>query len=147
MSGQAPRPLPSRLLVPVLGTVTYLACVIALFGFVSLGINRDVIDEADAGPLLGPAMVAAACVVTFVALARAVPDALPWRGAVAAAASAYVAMLVVGGIGYATTRGELLWVILFIARYAASPFMIGAALLSGGFVIAYWAVLYRSSVR
>lgn len=139
-----PPPLPpphnGRLLLIVLTTVTYLALVIALFGFVSLILDEDVIREGDAGPLLGPAMVAAACISTFVVLVRMPRRPSPFRAAFAAGASAYIVLLLVGSLGYAVSRGELIWVLLFAARYAGSPFLIGAAVLSVAVVVGFWAL-------
>jgi hypothetical protein len=133
-------PPPDRVL-PVLGTVAYVAVVIAAWGFTSLFLGRDVIEEADAGPLLGPAMVLAACVTTAGFLLRMPRTARPWRSAAAAAASAYVISLVVGGIGMAITRGSLLWVVLFGGRHAGSPFVLELAVLAGATVAGYAGLL------
>lgn len=46
--------------VAAFATALYVAGVVAAFGLISLYTNRDVIDEPDAGPLLGPLMTAAA---------------------------------------------------------------------------------------
>jgi hypothetical protein len=102
--------------------------------------NTDVIVEPDAGPLLGPAMVFGACVATFVSIVTVTGSRLlVWR-ALATGASVYALMLLVGAIGYAWTRGEAIWLILFTGRYATSPFVIGAALLADMAFIAQWAV-------
>ena len=140
----ARRASPNRFILPVFATVTYGALVIALFGFISLIADRDFIVEADAGPLLGPWMVAVACAATFVALVRTQSRAAPWATAVVAAASAYALMLVAGGLAYMVTRGELIWALLFAARYAVSPFVVGAAVLTAVIVIALWFVVPRS---
>ena len=140
----APTPQPpspnGRVFLAVLTTVTYLALVVALFGFVSLILDEDVIRERDAGPLLGPAMVAAACISTFVVLVRMPRRASPFRAALAAGASAYIVLLLVGSLGYAASRGEGVWVLLFAARYAGSPFLIGAAVLASAAVVGFWAM-------
>ena len=141
---EARRATPNRFVLPVFATVTYGALVIALFGFISLIANRDFIIEADAGPLLGPWMVAVACVATFVALVRAQGRAAPWPTALGSAASSCVLILVAGGIGYMVTKGQPIWALLFAARYAGSPFVIGAAALSAAVVIALWFVEPRS---
>lgn len=122
-------------LLPVLATATYLAALIALWGFTSLILDRDVIVEPDAGPLLGPAMAVAACAVTWVAIVRQRGAAL--GRALAAAASVYVVMLVVGAVGYMLTRGQLAWLVLFPGNHALSPFVIGAGLLSG---VTVWSI-------
>jgi hypothetical protein len=142
-----PPPQASRYLLPVLFGVTYLASVIADFGFISLFLGRDVIEEADAGTLLGPAMVFAACVVTAVGLVRASESRMPWAPAAGAAVSAYVVMLLVGGVGYAVGRGELIWTVLFAASHAGSPFVVSAAVLSAVFVVGLWALSRRPAGR
>jgi hypothetical protein len=146
-----PRPAPpNRLLLPVLAAVAYLASVIAVFGFLSLGLNRDVIDVPDAGPLLGPVMVTLACAVTLaalVALLRPPRRRAPWPAALETALGVYLTMIVAGAIGYAWDRGELIWLVLFAAREAASPFVISAAVLAGLFAVAFWAVSDRTPSR
>ena len=123
-------PPPNPALARVLATATYLAALIALWGFTSLLLDRDVIVQSDAGPLLGPAMALAACVATWLSLARSGRMAL-WVRALASAVFAFSGMLLVGAVGYALSTGEPGWLLLFVAIYAASPFVIGAALLSG----------------
>lgn len=52
----------------VFATVLYVALLIAALGVLSVLLNRDVIDDADAGPLAGPIACAFAAAVVFVAL-------------------------------------------------------------------------------
>jgi hypothetical protein len=136
-------PPPDPRMLAVLATVTYAAAVIALWGFVSLALDVDVINQADAGPLLGPAMLAASCITTVVVLLRSGPRSTPGLHAALAAASAYGAMLLVGAVGYTLIRGDLAWFALFIGGYALSPFVLGAALLAGGVVLGAWALAKR----
>jgi len=136
-------PPPDPRMLAVLATVTYAAAVIALWGFVSLALDVDVVFQADAGPLLGPAMVLASCVTTFVAIIRAGARATPGLHAALAVASAYGVMLLVGAVGYMLIRGDLAWFALFIGGYALSPFVLGAALLAGGAVLGAWALAKR----
>ena len=138
MSQPLPPPPDPRML-PLLATVTYGAAVIALWGFVSLALDVDAIAQTDAGPLLGPAMVLGACVVTLFALLRIGRRASPTGPALLAAASVYVVVLVIGAVGYAIIRADASWLVLFVGSYALSPFVIGAALLSGLAAIAVWA--------
>lgn len=160
-----------------MGTVLFGALVIMVAGFEALLLDRDPIDEPDAGTLLGPLMVAAAVLVVLLSLLRsaALSDArddrapevrgtFPAQPAVFArptaagatrtgtgdeatgpggpaphllvasivtAALVYVLMLVVGGVVYGLVRQELVWVLLFAARYAVSPFVIGSAVCAG----------------
>jgi hypothetical protein len=135
----SPPPADPRVLA-ILATVTYGASVIALWGFVSLAIDVDAISQRDAGPLLGPAMVLAACLVTFGAVRRALGRATPTGSAGLAATSVYVVMLVVGAVGYSASRADLTWLVLFVGGYALSPFVLGAALLSALTVLGAWAL-------
>jgi hypothetical protein len=135
----APRQLPppsNPHLLPILVAVTYLAAVIAFWGIASLLLDVEVIAEPDAGALLGPAMAAAATVVTWLAV-RSRPRTLLVR-AVGAAAFVFVAMLVVGAVAYSVVRGNLAWLLFFPAGHATSPFVLGAAVLSALAVVVTW---------
>jgi hypothetical protein len=126
-------------MLAVLVVVTYAAAVIALWGFVSLALDVNVVAQTDAGPLLGPAMVLASVVVTFVALLRVRRRRSPVAAGVLAAASVYVVMLVVGAVGYTLIRADGAWLVLFVGSYALSPFVLGAAVLAGAAVVVMWA--------
>ena len=116
-------------MLPVLGAVTYLAAVVALWGLTSLLLDTDPIDYPDAGPLLGPAIVAAATVVTFVALWRIRRTrARSW--VLVALAGTYVLTVLVGAAGYALTRSDPSWLVLAAGHFAVSPFVLEAAALS-----------------
>ncbi|MFJ2356092.1 DUF6121 family protein [Frigoribacterium sp. NPDC087798] len=167
----------SRAVYAVMGTVLFGALVIMVAGFEALLLDRDPIDEPDAGTLLGPLMVAAAVLVVLLSLLRsaALSDARDDRApevrgtfpaqpvvfarpagaggsrsvtgdevvgprgpaphllvaALLTAALVYVSMLAVGGVVYGLVREELVWVLLFAARYAVSPFVIGSAVCAG----------------
>jgi len=137
-------PPPDPRMLPVLAAVTYAAAVIALWGFVSLALNVDAIAQRDAGPLLGPAMVLGAVVVTFVAMLRVVRRGSPTGAALVSAASVYVVMLGIGAVGYTIVRADVSWLVLFVGGYALSPFVLGAALLSGIGVVVVWAATRRA---
>ncbi|NYF09629.1 hypothetical protein HDC94_000785 [Leifsonia sp. AK011] len=136
---RVPPPADPRLL-PVLVTVTYLAAVVAASGFLSLALDRDVIDYPDAGPLLGVVMVAAAGVVNWLGCSRSTRRANPWPGAFVTALFALVAISLVGAVGYALIRGSLSWMLLASAHFALSPFTAAAAILAGLAVVATWAL-------
>lgn len=128
----------------MLVSIGYLACVIALWGMASLLTDTDPIAETDAGPLLGPAMAASSFLVTAIALwtlRRRTSLAGP---AVAAAASAYVVMLVVGAVGYTFGTGELVQLVLFPARHALSVYVLGTGALAGIAVVFLWIVTVRA---
>ena len=133
-------PPPDPRMLPLLATITYGAGVIALWGFVSLALDVDAIAQTDAGPLLGPAMVITACVITFAALLRVRNSTGPTVLALVAAASVYIGMLLVGAIGYTLVTADLSWFVLFVGSYALSPFVIAAALLAAADVLVVWAL-------
>lgn len=125
MSEPPPHPQPrskTPLLWVVLATATYLALVIAFWGFLSLGLDRDVVEYPDAGPLLGPAMAASATLVTGLVIWRV----RSWAGIPIALLGSLLAMLLVAAVGY---TGGL--VVTTVAHFVISPFVIGAAILSG----------------
>lgn len=103
---------------------------VALWGGLSLLLDRDPVDYPDAGPLLGPAMVAAACVVTWASLWR-ITRTRAFSRVLAALAGSFVAMLLVGAAGYAITRSDAAWLLLAAGHFALSPFVLSAAVLSG----------------
>jgi len=133
-------PPPDPRMLPLLATITYGAGVIALWGFVSLALDVDAIAQTDAGPLLGPAIVLTACLITFAALLRVRQRKSPTGPALVAAASVYIGMLLVGAVGYTLVTADLSWFVLFIGAYATSPFVIGAALLAAVDVLVVWAL-------
>ncbi|MCU1418127.1 MAG: hypothetical protein JWP32_2301 [Schumannella sp.] len=115
-------PPPNPALLPVLAAVTYLVAVIGAWGLLSFALDRDVVDYPDAGPLLGPAMVAVACVVTWAALWGSRASRRSWAWITAALLGSYAAMLLAAGIGHSFTA---------FAHFAISPFIAAAAVLSG----------------
>lgn len=131
----------------MLVAVAYVACLITLWGLTSLLLDRDVITEADAGPLLGPSMAVSASIVVALAL-----WGLRRRGHVASTAigttaTAYLVMLVVGGIGYWFAHPDPVQLLLFPAAHALSPFVIGAALLGGVAVVFLWITTFPDRRR
>jgi len=131
-------PAPNPALLPVLATVVYVAGVVGVWGGLSLLLDRDVVDYADAGPLLGPAMVATAAVVTLLVLLRTRGARGPWLGAVVAVVGSGFGMLAAAGIGYGLEA---------VPHFAISPFVPAAAVLSGVIVVGTWAVRPTSDHR
>ena len=136
---RVPPPANPRIL-PVFVTVTYLAALVAASGFLSLALDRDVIDYPDAGPLLGVVMVVASGVVVWLGCSRATHRERPWSIALLTALSSFAALVLVGAVGYGLIRASLGWVVLAAAHFALSPFTIAAAILSGLAVLAAWAL-------
>ncbi|MDF2574200.1 MAG: hypothetical protein K0S05_1112 [Agromyces sp.] len=95
-------------------TALYLALVVAAYGFVSLLTNAEVISSADAGRLVGPAIVGASALALLLHLGRALRT--PQRvlaPTVLAAAFAWGAAVVVAIIGYAIATGTVLASLIF----------------------------------
>lgn len=128
-ASQESRPNPA--VVPVFATAAFLAGLIGLWGFTSLLLDRDVIDYRDAGLLLGPAMAAAGCIVTFVAAWRVRRAASPMLAGLLTALVALAAILLVAAVGYSLVRGSFAVVPSTVLHFAISPFVLGAAVLSG----------------
>ena len=103
----------------------------AFWGLLSLALDREVVDYPDAGPLPGPAMAASAAIVTWIILLRTRRSPSPWPGAAAALLVAMAAMLAVATVGYAPSAA---------LHFALSPFVWGAAGLSGVTVLAMGAI-------
>ena len=131
---QPPRSDPSRrrnpALAPTLATAAYLAGLVALWGFTSLLLDRDVIDYEDAGPLVGPAMAVTACVVVFLLCLRATRTQPALLGLLAGFV-AYAAMLFVGGVGYSLWLDDFSVMWPAIAHFGIGPFFTGAGILAG----------------
>jgi hypothetical protein len=137
MSGAPPprsdpgdRPRGNPAVASTFATAGFLAGLVALWGFTSLFANRDVIDYPDAGPLVGPSMAVAACVVVFLLTLRAkiTPPAL--LGLVAGVVT-YVGAPFVGAVAYSLRLDSFSVWWPAIVHFGIGPFVIGAAILAG----------------
>ena len=133
MSG--PQPPYSPLLLATLATVVYVATVASFWGIVSLALDREVVDFPDAGPLLGPAMVAAAGIVVWLVLLRIPRARSPWPRTLAVVPLVLIAMLVVTAVGYGPVA---------VPHFVLGPFVWSAAALAGITVLAAWAIRPRA---
>ena len=136
---QVPPP-PHPLMLPVFATVTYLAALIATWGFTSLLLDVDVVTDPDASRLIGPAMAGAATVVVFLAVRRVAERASPWVAAAGASTGAYIGIIATAGIGRFLDAADAATGIVFAGTFAASPFALLPALLAGVTVIVTWAL-------
>ena len=125
---QPPRSNPA--LAPTLATAGFLAGVVALWGFTSLLLDRDVIDYVDAGPLVGPAMAIAACVVVFLLCLRAKRTQPALLGLLAGILT-YLLAPFVGGVGYSLQLDTFRVMWPAVVHFAIGPFIVGAAILAG----------------
>lgn len=83
MSTPSGEPNRYPIVLAVFAGITFFALVVCAFGFISLFTDLEVIDEPDAGPLVGPSMVAFALAAVLLSLLRraAALRAHPTRGA------------------------------------------------------------------
>lgn len=117
----AERPPSSVAVAVVFATIIHVALVIGASGIVALLIDRDVVDYPDAGPILGPVMIASGAAVVALAARSAARARQPWAAGLAGAVGAAVATVVVGALGYALVTGQPAWALLAAAHFATSP--------------------------
>jgi hypothetical protein len=128
-------------------TVLYLAMVVAAFGLISLYTNLEVIDQADAGPLVGPTMSGVATLVVFAFLvaigwgATAENQRISSATALGVGFAAYAAFVLSGGFVYAIGNGQPLEFLTFTFHEFGSWFSIAAGILALISTFAYQAVL------
>jgi hypothetical protein len=127
--------------------VLYVALIVAALGVLSLLLNRDVINETDAGALLGPSMVTAAILAWVWGVLSSVlrsPERLthiPPLPIFIAGASAYLAYCIFGGVAYSLGAGELFRSVTFIGDEMTSPFAIAVAVTGWLTAFLYFVVL------
>lgn len=132
-----PRPLPDAegrsapFLITWLTALLYPVLLIGLWGVMSLALDREVIDYADAGPLLGPAVAVVGTLVTVGGLWRAHMAGRSALLAPAVTVLSFTAMVVVAGVGYVTTGQRGITLASACAHFALSPFIVGAAVTAG----------------
>jgi hypothetical protein len=131
----------------VLITGGWIAGVIALWGVLAASLDLDPIEETDASPALAPAMIVLAAALLLVVLIATAASRRPASTTAGAVAGVYLVMLVVGALSYALSSGGPLVGLLFLARHATSPFVIGAALLAAPCVLLEWLVAVRARRR
>lgn len=109
----------------------YLAVLVAAFGLISLATDSDVIADASAGPLVGPAMTGAAVAVLLlllIAIGTRVPgerQRIAPLAALGVGAACYAAYAAMGGIAQAATDPV----------HALDAFLFSLAQLGSGYAI------------
>ncbi|MBX3077626.1 MAG: hypothetical protein KF692_00115 [Cryobacterium sp.] len=131
-----PRSFSRALLIAVMVAVLYGAILMAVDGFVSLLIDRDVISEPDAGPLVGPVMAVTALSIVFVSVLGGLrpapgPRRVPVGRAISTLAIVYVLSPLAGAIVYVFGQDRALTAVEFFSKYLGSPFVIASAALAG----------------
>jgi len=124
------RPRPERL-VALFVTVFWAAVVFAVDGLLSVLLDRDPIS-GDVGPYYSVIAFAIAGFVLWMLLSGTSRSRHPAFGAVGAAAGVYFVFLAVAGIG---------WGLPLVSEQALSPFVLAAAVLAAGAVVATWAAI------
>ncbi|NEN04495.1 hypothetical protein G3T36_01285 [Diaminobutyricibacter tongyongensis] len=125
----------------------YLAILVAAFGLISLYSNIEVIDVADAGPLVGPVMVGCATVAVLVSLVvrgRSVPadeQRIAPLAALLIGVIAYVVFVLSGGIAYAIGGDEPLGFLTFSFHMFASWFSLATGIAAAVVAFVYQLVL------
>ncbi|MFC6356850.1 DUF6121 family protein [Luethyella okanaganae] len=137
------------LVLALFAVVAYVAFVVCAFGFASLYGAGNVIDEAEAGPLVGPVMVASATIVLFFALLMigapmsAASRRIPVGRVLGAAFAVTAAYLLSGALAYSTTTAQLLDAVLFFGHHLVRPFTFAVAGLAFLVALLYVLVLLR----
>lgn len=123
----------------VFAGVLYAALVVAVFGLLSVLLDRDVISDPNAGPIAGPVMAAVSVLIVFFALlsiALRVPREKQ-RVSVAAAVlvgfGAYFFFAVAGGVLLGAGRGDPFGFVIALGAQLFSPFALAAGVI--GFVV------------
>ena len=119
----------------IMAVVGNAALLVFAYGFISLIIDRDVIEEPDAGPLVGPAMVVTTCAVVLWFVLRRKPRGLGLR-ALAAALGTVIAGPAVGAVVYGIVRDEIGVLPVFFGRNILSPFVLCSGLIAALIVAA-----------
>lgn len=127
MSGRRRRP---ERLVALYVTVFWAAVVFAVDGVIAIVIDSDPVPEG-VGPYYAVLAFAVAGFLVWLVLSGTSRSHMPVLGAVGAAASVYLAFLVVA----------LPWGFGLVAQQALSPFVIGAAVLAAVAVVVTWLAL------
>lgn len=141
MPERPPRPEPratpgSDRVIALFVTVTWAAVVFAVDGLLSVVLDRDPIGGS-VTPYYGILALGLAGVLLWFVLSGSTRSSGPWFGAVGAAAGVYLVL-----VASALPIGLVL-----VGQQAASPFVLGAAVLAAVTVVVTWLVLrqYRLS--
>jgi hypothetical protein len=138
------RSAPDPRLFAVLGAVAWVAFVTAVWGLLALGFGLEPISRPDAGPFLGPAIVAIAAVALGFLLVRVQTAKQGFGPAfLGCTAGVFLVLIVAGALGYALITLSPLQFLLFALDYAIGPFAVSAAVLAGLTGVAVLAAAHR----
>ena len=131
----------------VFAAVLYAALIVAAFGLISLATNLDVINEPDAGPLVGPSMATAAVLLLLIMLLTLGLNTPPNKQriavgfAFATGIAAYGIFIAAGAALHAAGDGQPFHVLTFGASMLFSPFVLACGVLAFLVALAYSWVL------
>lgn len=127
---------PSRSILALMAAVLHIALVVFVWGVMSFVLDRDVIAVADAGPLLGPVVVAVTAALVFWLVVRRGPTGFVARALFALVGSVVVGSLV-GAIVLSFGSGGPFAFPVYFGTFILSPFTLAlgpiAALVVGVF--------------
>jgi hypothetical protein len=132
----APAPL-GRSTIVVMAAVLTVTLVVFAYGMISLVLDRDVIAEPDAGPLVGPIMVVTLLAVVLWFVIRRRPDRIGAR-VLSAGLGAVILGPAVGAVAYAVGRGDFALFLLFFGGYVTSPFVLASGVIASVVVALAW---------
>ncbi len=125
-----------RVLVASFSATLYLALLIAALGLIGLITNSEVIAGPSRGPLLGPAMVAAAVSAMLVGCVRASRTAraetrrISVTRAIVVGLVAYLSYVLVGGVAVAIGAGSAVAGVVFVSEIVVTPFSVSVGILA-----------------
>ncbi len=128
-SGAAPPP--GRILSALMAAVAYIALVVMVWGIMSFTMSRDVIVDADAGPLLGPTIVLA-CAGLVLAICIRRRRLAPIGAGVTAILGSIMIAAFLAGVVLVFGSGRLLAFPVYFGSYIINPFILVAGALAGG---------------
>lgn len=130
----APQPFTNALLRAVLTTVLCVSVIVMVHGFLSWGLDRDVIPESDANAIVVIAMAGASVLVIFFAILGGLTPERAGHASVARALLAGLAVYVLtpasGAIGYAIATGRAFAFVVFFGSHLLSPFVLATSLVT-----------------
>lgn len=130
MTAPTPPEPPGRGLLALGATVLAVALLVFVGGFLSLFLDRDLVELPDAGTIVGPAMAVATCGVVFSFVFRRLPHGLGLRSG-SASLWTLIASPAAGSIVYSIVRENLAVIPVFFGTYVLSPFVLSSAVIAG----------------
>ncbi len=159
-NGESPpiRPASFPYTLVIFAVVLYFALVVCAFGFISLLTDTDVVDQADAGPLVGPTATGAAILTVLlfllsvarryerdrlaaVAASSGDPVRIPLGRSIAIGFAAVVVYVLVGAALYSITTGEPFSFVLYVATSALRGYAIAVGVLATAVSAGYMLIL------